>query len=287
MTLVERGDDLPRVARARPHHDPPASRIGARFGELALKVVRVVDRDAVDLLAACEQRIPGVFHARPVAAADVVHGGMPVEDLEQPVVLHAEERGGVDAPEKIRMVDVRHRAFGADRIDRFLHGAQQRAVAWRGNHAGDAQRIHVDGGFLEPGRDLFAGDQQKRRVHQRRQRGRVGEDVVIGEHQEVVFPVLVPARDLLGRGVAVGVGGVRVRVAFKPAGAGRGLGHEEARGLGGECGGQSGQCEGQREHARHSKRNHEIKSATEVARPRDGYGFVTTTWGAGDAAVSG
>ena len=76
-----------------------------------------------------------------------------------------------------------------------------------------------------------------------------------------------------------------VRVAFEPLGARSGGWHEEARGLGTGRAGQSGQHEGQYDCARHCEESHAANSATQGARPRAGYGFVTTTRGNGDAAV--
>ena len=152
---------------------------------------------------------------------------MPVENFEQFVVPHAKERGRIHAPQKIRMIDVRDRILGTNGVNRFLHGAQQRRISGRSNDARHGKRVHMHRRFLKRRRHFFARQQQIRRVNQRCQRCRIGENVMIGEHEKGVAVRLIPLRDSSRRGIAIAVGRMGVRVPLVPPRAGRNRGHNK------------------------------------------------------------
>ncbi len=151
----------------------------------------------------------------------VVDHRVAVVDLEQLVVAHRRQVVGGDRPAEIRMVDVRHAAGHADGVDVVLQhlgdAACRPARAWTrpiGIEGVDVQRL-----ALEAGRHFLALDHQELVVGavqgiEAVDRGQV---VVVGEHQEVVLVVPVPADDVVRRAVAVAVQRVRVRVALEPA----------------------------------------------------------------------
>jgi hypothetical protein len=92
-------------------------------------------------------------------------------------------------------------------------------AALRGDLGVDVEPVDVERLVAEPVGDFFSLDDEEALVRavERVEAGHGGQEVVIGEDQEVVAMLAVPAHHLVRGGVAVRVERVRVGIAFVPA----------------------------------------------------------------------
>src|SRR5687767_1720583 len=94
-------------------------------------MMRIVDSNAIDALAASEEVIPHLFHARRFAATLVVNEWVAVVYLDELVPLHAGKNFFRECPAEVGMIDVRNALYFAHGIYVLLNGAEKCAVgAW-------------------------------------------------------------------------------------------------------------------------------------------------------------
>ena len=138
--------------------------------------------------AARQQAIPDLFEARHAAAAQVVHGRMAVVDFEDLVVARAPQIVGGQRPAEVRMVDVRHARRGANAVDVALQRLADRGAVVGLDQRLDVETVDVDRLVAGARGHLLAADDQKLLVGavDRVEAVDVGEEVVIGQHQELI-----------------------------------------------------------------------------------------------------
>ena len=201
------------------HVHPPVSWPRRGLVLRPLEVMRIVHGNAVEQLAARQDAIPDFLEPGHAAAAEVVHGRMAVEDLEQPRALHLRRVVGGDRPAEIRMVDARHAAARRGSRRPCLCTMSTTELP-PGGLMNESRRKAVDVNRLvaEPIGDFLALDDEELVVGavQRVEAVHAGQVVVIGERDEVVAVLAIPADDIVRRRVAVAVERVRVQVAFEP-----------------------------------------------------------------------
>jgi hypothetical protein len=231
VDAFERLDNRPgRQPLGADEHPSAAGAGDVRVARL-LEHVRVIVGDAVQHFAAREQAIPDFFHARDAAAAEVVDRMMTVVDLEQLRPFHLSQFVGADRPAEVGMVDVGNAVGAADGVDVALDHVDHARSASGVDLPRHVEPVDMNRLPAEGVGDLFTLDDQEPIV------GAVDgveavdarEDVVVGQHQELIAVLAVPAHDVIRRAVAVAVQRMGVRVAFVPtASACRGLSGQRA-----------------------------------------------------------
>ena len=181
--------------------------------------MRVIHGDAVEHRAAREDGVPHLLEPGHAAASGVVDLRVAVVDLEQAVVAHLLQLLARDRPAEVGVVDVRDAAGRPDGIHRVLQHVDDRRACLGATSAADIEPVDVQRRLLERRGYFLAPDHEELPVGavQRVERIGRGQEVVVGEHEEGVAVLAIPAHDVVGRGVAVAVERVRVRVALVPA----------------------------------------------------------------------
>ncbi len=165
-----------------------------------------------------EQGVPELLAAHAAAGREIIGFALQVEYFE---MMHAAQGPyvlGVDRPFAVGVVDHRQGPGLARGVDGVL---QRFAQALPG--LGHGQALGIQGAdmglaFLESEADLIAGNNDEIvaiAVGVKRQGG--GYHVVVGDEQEMVAVVLVPARHALRIFIAVRLVGMGVGVALDPA----------------------------------------------------------------------
>ncbi len=182
--------------------------------------MRIVNRDAVEHLAAREHAVPHLFEPGHAAATEVVDERMAVEHLKQPRALQLQQLVSGDCPAEVGMVHAGHGTGAADRIDHPLRHVEHRAAAGRLDERVWRKPIDVHRLVLESIGDLFALHDKELFVGavQRVEAVDAREVVVVGERDEVVAMLAIPPHHIVRRGVAVAIERVRVEVASIPEG---------------------------------------------------------------------
>jgi len=193
----------------------------------------------------------GVFYSNgpgDPAATNVVDHRMPIEDLQQPVVADQLQLLGRDGPAEVGMIDVRDAARLPDGIDVSLHDVQDGRASLRRDALSEVQAVDVNRLVAELVGHFLAPHDQEPVVGavKRLQRLDGGQEVVIGQNDEVIAVLAIPPHDVVRRGVAVAVEGVGMRVALVPA----------TRGLDALCGGLLGASGRRGPTAQHERRGH-------------------------------
>ena len=93
--------------------------------------MRIVHGNAVEQLAARQHAIPDFFETGDAAAAEVVDGGMAVEDLEQARALQLRNSSAEMAQPKLGWLMLGAPPRGANRIDHLLHHVENGGAAGR------------------------------------------------------------------------------------------------------------------------------------------------------------
>ncbi len=136
-------DNLARRQIFGAHHHPAAAGVRAARRKFFLEVMRIIDGNAVNLLAIAQQMIPNLFHARPTAAAEIVHPGVAVVNFQKLVVVNLHEIVLRDGPFEIGMVDVRHTIGGTHRVHILLNRADEADIHLGVDLLRNVQAIHV------------------------------------------------------------------------------------------------------------------------------------------------
>ncbi len=127
--------------------------------------------------------------------------------------------GGGDRPAEVRVVEMRGAVGSADVVDVLLQRLDDRGAPRRLHHAIDRQPVDVERLPSHRVGDFFTGNDEELVVGAEECVEPVdrGEEVVVGEDEELVAVLAIPAGHVVGRRVAVGVERVGVRVPLVPA----------------------------------------------------------------------
>ena len=119
------------------------------------------------------------------------------------------------------MIDVGNAIRPANRVHVALQHVDDRRAALRRHNRVDVEPVDVERLVLVAIGDLLALDHQEPLVGavERVQSVDRRQEIVIGQHEELVAVLPVPAHDIIRRRVAVAIEGVRMRVALVPAAA--------------------------------------------------------------------
>ena len=172
--------------------------------------------EAGDLVAAIPLPAVLIQWDERIAATVVVHCRMTVVDLEEAIVFYLRKFLSSERPPEVGVIDVGRPLDLADRVDVLLNRAHQRVGMLGDDKSVDIDSVDVHGTVFKARGDFLSRNQNEGFVDDVRQGRRVGEHVVVGEHQEVVAVLLVPGGDLLRRRITIALKCMRVSVPLEP-----------------------------------------------------------------------
>ena len=150
---------------------------------------------------------------------------MTVVDLEQLRSLHLPQFVGADRPAEVGVVDVRNAVGVADGVDVALDHVDHARSASGIDFSRHVEPVDVKRLLAEGVGDLFTLDDQEPIVGAVHGVEAVDarEDVVIGQHQELIPVLAVPPNHVVRGAVAVAVERMGVRVSLVPTAAARAI----------------------------------------------------------------